>query len=27
MTDAGLQALRAAVDAPGWIEDPQDMAP
>jgi len=27
MTDAALEPLRAAVDAPGWIDDPQDMAP
>jgi FAD/FMN-containing dehydrogenase len=27
MTDAALEALRAAVDAAGWIDDPTDMAP
>ena len=27
MTDATLDALCAAVDAPGWIVDPADMAP
>jgi len=27
MTDASLASLRAAVDAPGWIDDPLDMAP
>jgi FAD/FMN-containing dehydrogenase len=27
VSDAGLQALRGAVDAAGWIDDPLDMAP
>jgi FAD/FMN-containing dehydrogenase len=27
MAEAGLETLRAAVDAAGWIDDPQDMAP
>jgi FAD/FMN-containing dehydrogenase len=27
MVDNGLQALRTAVDAAGWIDDPLDMAP
>jgi len=27
MADATLDALRAAVDAAGWIDDPNDMAP
>jgi FAD/FMN-containing dehydrogenase len=27
MTDAALEPLRAAVDTPGWIDDPSDMAP
>ena len=27
MADGDLRALRAAIDAPGWIDDPIDMAP